>query len=79
MKFSMFQTGTNFLIDSVLFFPRTPCIFMYLYEPLVLTPIQLRYLVSFFDMNVLPRAGNPTITKHVGTLAVKLKNKEDNI
>ena len=29
-------------------------------------PIQLRYLVSFFEMYVLPRAGSPTIDITVG-------------
>lgn len=50
----------------------------YINTPLVLTPIQLRYLVNFLDINVLPRAGSPTITKHVGTLAVKKKKKRKN-
>ena len=46
------------------------------HQPLVFTPIQFRYLVNFLDMNVLPRAGSPTITKHVGTLAVKENQKK---
>ena len=29
--------------------------------PFVLIPIQLRYLESFFEMYVFPRAGRPTI------------------
>lgn len=36
--------------------------------PLVETPIQFKYLVSFLEMQVFPRAGSPTITIMVGEL-----------
>lgn len=36
--------------------------------PLVVTPIQFRYLVSFLEMKVFPLAGSPTITIMVGEL-----------
>ena len=37
------------------------------YVPLVLNPIQFRYLHSFLEIYVFPRAGSPTIATNCGT------------
>lgn len=49
--------------------------------PLVVTPIQFKYLVSFLEIYVFPRAGSPTITIIVGELVncgTDAKKNKDN-